>query len=217
MADQHKSDKEKNEESKTKKAAPEASKKTAKAASEAKGDKPAKAAKADKAGKAPKGPSVKRAPLAPKTYFAKNGETPEQWRLIDATGLTLGRLSSYIAMALMGKDKPTYTPFSDTGDHVVVINCEKVRLTGNKLEGKKYNYHTNYPGGIKEFTARELLEKHPERVIKWAVYGMLPKAKGHMARHWYGKLRVYAGPNHPHTAQLPKSVQLPQFGTTERT
>lgn len=162
--------------------------------------------------KGPKTPGAKRAPLAPKTYFAKTGEVKANWRVIDATGLTLGRLSTYIAGALMGKDKPNFTPFSDTGDHVVVINAEKVRLTGTKLENKKYYYHTNYPGGIKEFTARQLLETHPDRLIKWSVWGMLPKAKGHMVRHWYKKLRVFAGPNHPHAAQQPTAPKLPNLG-----
>lgn len=160
------------------------------------------------------GASAVRRPLTPKTPFVKWGEGQENWRLVDATGQTLGRLSSYIATALMGKDKPTYTRHADTGDHVVVINAEKIRLTGNKLEDKEYNYHTNYPGGIKTFTAKQLMKDHPERLVEWAVYGMLPK--GHMGRRWYSKLRVFAGAEHTHQAQQPKPVTLPNLGAGER-
>lgn len=155
-----------------------------------------------------------RRPLMPRTVFAKWGEGPDNWRLIDASGQTLGRLSSYIASVLMGKDKPTYTRFTDTGDHVVVINAKNVVLTGKKWSDKVYHHHTNYPGGIKGITANELLKQHPERLIELAVYRMLPK--GHMGRKWYKKLRVFAGAEHTHTAQQPKSVTLPDLGTWER-
>lgn len=157
--------------------------------------------------------SVRR-PLTPKTPFVKWGEGQENWRLIDASGQTLGRLSSYIATALMGKDKASYTRHADTGDHVVVINAKKVVLTGNKLNDKTYYYHTQYPGGIKSFTAKQAMETNPERLIERAVYGMLPK--GHMGRRWYAKLRVYPGAEHPHTAQQPKPVTLPDLGSWER-
>ena len=155
-----------------------------------------------------------RRPLMDKTHFEKWGKSPERWRLIDASGQTLGRLSSFIASILMGKDKPTYTRFSDTGDHVVVINASKVALTGKKLTDKVYQYHTNFPGGIKTFSPQKLLETHPERLIEWAVYGMLPK--GHMGRRWYKKLRVFPGAEHPHQAQQPQPTKLPNLGAEKR-
>jgi large subunit ribosomal protein L13 len=151
-------------------------------------------------------PVVKRNPLMPQTFYAKPIEKGQKWRLIDATGITLGRLSTYIADAIRGKDQPYYTPSADSGDFVVVINAEKVVLTGNKLDQKEYFHHTNYAGGIKRHTAREILEKHPERLIEKAVYGMLPK--GHLARQWFKKLRVFAGPTHPHAAQQPVPVNI---------
>jgi large subunit ribosomal protein L13 len=172
------------------------------------------AAPAKKSAKKSEQKSTPRRPLVPKTPFVKWGEGEQRWRLIDASGQTLGRLSSHIAKLLMGKDKPSYTRFSDTGDHVVVINARNVVLSGNKLQDKEYNYHTNYPGGIKTFTAKELLRDHPERLIEWAVYGMLPK--GHMGRRWYKKLRVFAGGEHPHKAQQPQPVTLPDLGAWEK-
>jgi len=183
--------------------------------SKAAADKPAKAPKVQAQSESATPKAIKQAKaegkpsrpaLVEKTFFAKVGEVPAKWRLIDATGQTLGRLSAAIAMALMGKDKATYTRSSDTGDFVIVINAEKVKLTGNKLEGKTYHYHTNYPGGIKTFTAMDLMRSHPERIIERAVYGMLPK--GHMGRRWYKKLRVFVGPDHPHQAQTPQPVTL---------
>lgn len=169
------------------------------------------------------GPTKKKA-AAPKTaaprgervlgtkYFSAES-LPEKWHLVDATGLTLGRVSSHIATLLMGKNKPTYTPNADTGDHVVVINAEKVALTGAKWDQKKYYHHSNYPGGIKEVAVRDLRDgAFPERIIQWAVWGMLPKSKGHLVRHWYKKLRVYKGSNHPHAAQNPVPVKLPNLG-----
>lgn len=169
-------------------------------------------AKAKKPAKKPAGPA--RAKLSPKTYFAKPGELGQDWKVVDAAGQTLGRLSSQVASMLMGKNKPTYTRSSDTGDFVIVINAEKVVLTGKKLTDKVYQYHTNYPGGLKTQTAQEILEKHPDRLIKNAVYGMLPK--GHMGRHWYKKLRVFAGSEHPHAAQQPVTVTLAESAVKER-
>ena len=152
----------------------------------------------------------KRAPLMPKTYFSTDGKLAEDWKLVDATGIPLGRLCSHIASMLMGKTKPGYTRFSDTGDTVVVINAEKVRLTGNKWDQKTYYHHTGYPGGIKSQTAKEVLTSHPERLVQLAVYRMLPR--GHMARKWIKKLRVYVGTEHPHTAQQPQTIKLPDLG-----
>lgn len=143
------------------------------------------------------------------TSYPKHAEL-SQWKLVDASEQTLGRLSSHVAKMLMGKDKPAYTRFADTGDFVIVINAEKVLLTGNKWRDKVYHYHTTYPGGIKSFTATELLNRDARRLIRWAVYGMLPK--GHMGRRWYKKLRVFVGPNHDHTAQQPELVKLPKLG-----
>lgn len=145
-------------------------------------------------------------PMATSTLFLKMGETSPKWRLVDATGVNLGRLSTQIARILMGKDKPTFTRHAATGDFVVVVNASKVKLTGKKLQDKVYYWHTHYPAGIKKMTAAQLLNKHPERVIRWAVYGMLPK--GHVGRTWYKRLRVFGGPDHPHTAQKPEPVQL---------
>jgi large subunit ribosomal protein L13 len=156
-----------------------------------------------------------RPSLAPKTFFAKDGEIPPKWRLIDADRQPLGRLSSLIATILMGKDKAGFTRSSDTGDFVIVINAKGIVLTGKKWDDKLYKYHTNYPGGLKVSTARELHEKHPERIIENAVYGMLPK--GHMGRQWYKKLRVFAGSEHPHIAQQPEPVKVPDLGYWERT
>ncbi len=152
----------------------------------------------------------KRAPLMPKTYFATEGKLGEQWKLVDAAGIPLGRLSSHIANMLMGKTKPGYTRFADTGDNVVVINAEKVRLTGAKWDQKTYYHHTQFPGGIKSKTAKEVLSSHPERLVQLAVYRMLPR--GHMARKWFKKLRVYVGTDHPHKAQQPEAVKLPNLG-----
>jgi len=136
--------------------------------------------------------------------------TPEQitrrWYLVDAEGQTLGRLASRIAQILRGKHKPIYTPHMDTGDHVLVVNAEKVRLTGKKLDQKRYYRHTGYPGGLKETPIRSMLEKHPERVVELAVRGMMPKGK--LGRAMTRKLRVYAGAEHPHQAQQPVSIDL---------
>ena len=141
------------------------------------------------------------------TYSAKASEIQKKWVLIDAEGLVVGRLASVIAMRLRGKHKPTYTPHMDCGDNVIVINAEKVVLTGNKLKDKVYNWHTGYIGGIKERTARSILEgKFPQRVVEKAVERMLPR--GPLARVQLGNLRVYAGPDHPHAAQKPEVLDV---------
>jgi large subunit ribosomal protein L13 len=139
-----------------------------------------------------------------KTYYPKASEITREWYLADANGQNLGRLATKIAEVLMGKHRPTFTPGVDSGDYVIVINCENVTVTGNKLEEKKYYRHTGYPGGIKEKKLREMLEQHPDRVIRLAVKGMLPKNTH--GRNLLKKLKVYAGPDHPHQAQNPKPL-----------
>ncbi len=129
-----------------------------------------------------------------------------EWHLIDAEGEVLGRLASKAAMALMGKHKPTYTPFLDTGDHVVVVNAAKVRLTGRKEEQKIYRRHSGYPGGLTETKARTVRETRPVRMIEEAIQGMLPKTK--LGKQMYRKLQVYAGPKHPHEAQKPVQIAV---------
>ncbi len=136
-----------------------------------------------------------------KTYMAKKGEVERKWYLVDASGKVLGRLASQIAIKLRGKDKPIFTPHVDTGDFVIVINAEKVRLTGKKWENKFYYRHSGYMGGLKKISAKELLKKKPEELIRHAVRGMLPKNR--LGRKLLKKLKVYAGPNHPHEAQKP--------------
>jgi len=136
------------------------------------------------------------------TPFPSAKQIERRWWTVDAEGEVLGRLATAIARLLMGKHKPTYTPFLDTGDHVVVVNAAKVVLTGAKLEDKKYHRHSGYPGGLTEIRARRMLETHPERIIEQAVKGMLPKNS--MGRQMYRKLKVYAGPEHPHAAQQPE-------------
>jgi large subunit ribosomal protein L13 len=140
------------------------------------------------------------------TVFLNAGTATHDWVLVDATDKTLGRLATKIAMVLRGKHKPEFTPNADTGDYVVVINAEKVRVTGNKLDGKRYWRHTEYAGGIKSETLREMLDKHPERAIEKAVKGMLPK--GPLGYAQFRKLKVYAGDQHPHAAQQPKTLQV---------
>ncbi len=141
-----------------------------------------------------------------KTYVPKLSELQHDWWLVDAEGLTLGRLATEIAMRIRGKHKPTFTPFLDTGDHVVVVNAEKVVLTGNKTQQKMYRKHSGYPGGLRETNAEEMLQKHPERVIESAVRGMLPK--GPLGRKLVRHLRVYAGSTHPHEAQKPQPLAI---------
>lgn len=142
-----------------------------------------------------------------KTYVPKAGEIQRDWWVVDAEGLVLGRLATEVASRLRGKHKPTFSPFLDTGDHVVVVNAEKVVLTGRKLENKLYYRHSGYPGGLKEITAGKLQAAHPERLIEFAVKRMLPK--GPLGRQMYGKLKVYAGPDHPHEAQGPQRLEIP--------
>jgi len=141
-----------------------------------------------------------------KTYMAKPSEVTRTWYLIDAKDKTLGRLASQVAAILKGKHKPTYTPHVDAGDHVIIINADKIRLTGKKLQDKKYYRHSGYPGGIKEITAGDLLQRHPERVIKTAVWGMLPHNR--LGRKMIKKLKIYAGDQHPHEAQQPVTYEL---------
>ena len=141
-----------------------------------------------------------------KTVFLNAGTAKNDWVVVDATDKTLGRLATRIAMVLRGKHKPEFTPNCDTGDYVVVINAEKIRVTGNKLEDKRYWRHTEYPGGIKSTALGDLLDTHPERVIEKAVKGMLPK--GRLGYAQFRKLKVYAGDKHPHAAQQPKTLQV---------
>lgn len=139
-----------------------------------------------------------------KTYYPKAGDITREWYMADANGQTLGRFATKVANVLMGKHKPAYTPGVDMGDFVVVVNCERVVVTGNKLEDKIYYRYSGYPGGLKETKLRDMLNKHPDRVIKSAVKGMLPKNK--LGRKYLKKLKVYAGPDHPHKAQSPKPL-----------
>lgn len=142
-----------------------------------------------------------------KTYSMKASEVDKKWYVIDATDLVLGRLASIIANYLRGKHKPAFTPHMDCGDHIIVLNAEKVRLTGNKLKDKKFYWHTGYPGGIKERTINQLLEgKYPERVIHKAVERMI--TRGPLGRKQMGNLKIYAGENHPHEAQDPKVLDV---------
>ncbi len=137
-----------------------------------------------------------------RTYIPKPQEINREWLVMDATNLVLGRLASEVARLLRGKHKPEFTPFLDTGDFVVVVNAEKVKLTGDKVTTKTYYRHTGYVGGIKSETVQERLAKYPERIIRAAVWGMLPKNR--LGRKLYRKLKVYTGPGHPHEAQQPK-------------
>lgn len=140
------------------------------------------------------------------TSMAKKDEVQRKWHLVDAQGKTLGRLASRIAILLRGKHKPIFTPHVDTGDFVVVINAEKLVLTGKKWKEKLYIHHSGYPGGLKSISAEKIWEKHPERLITMAVQGMLPKNK--LGRQLIKKLKVYAGDSHPHQAQLPEPINL---------
>ena len=141
-----------------------------------------------------------------KTYVPKSGDITHEWVLVDANGQNLGRLATQISSVLLGKNKPTFTPGVDTGDYVVVVNAERITVTGNKLDDKYYYRHSGYPGGLKEINLRDQLAKHPDRVIRSAVWGMLPHNK--FGRKLFKKLKVYAGPDHPHMAQNPKPMEL---------
>jgi large subunit ribosomal protein L13 len=141
-----------------------------------------------------------------KTYNAKPGEVAREWYLVDANGQTLGRLATRIADTLRGKRKPEYTPHVDTGDFVVVVNAERIAVTGNKLDQKRYYRHSGYPGGLRSRTLREQLDRRPTEVLRTAVKGMLPKNR--LARKQLTKLKIYAGPEHPHAAQNPRPLDL---------
>ncbi len=141
-----------------------------------------------------------------KTYTARAEDIEREWFLVDAEGETLGRLASEIAKVLRGKHKPLYTPHLDCGDYVIVVNADKVQVTGRKLDQKMYYRHSGYPGGIKSISLRNQLQKHPERVLQAAVRGMLPKNR--LGRKMLKKLKVYAGDSHPHQAQQPKVLEL---------
>ena len=140
------------------------------------------------------------------TYFPKEGEIARKWLVVDGTGQTLGRLASRVARILAGKENPRYTPFIDTGDHVVVINADKIRLTGLKSESKVYRHYTGYPGGLREEEFTKRFARKPEMIVQDAIEGMLPKTK--MGRAMAKKLKVYKGDKHPHSAQKPEALSL---------
>jgi large subunit ribosomal protein L13 len=139
-----------------------------------------------------------------RTISAREQDVQRDWYVIDAQGQTLGRLASRVATLLRGKHKPIYTPHVDCGDYVIVVNAEKIHVTGQKMTQKKYYRHSGYPGGLKEVTLRDQLQKFPDRVIEKAVQGMLPKNR--LGRRMFKKLKIYAGPSHPHQAQQPKAL-----------
>jgi len=141
-----------------------------------------------------------------RTFTGKKEEIEREWFVVDATGQTLGRLASQIAPILRGKHKPTYTPHLDCGDFVIVVNADKVQVTGRKMDQKFYYRHSGYPGGLKQISLRDQLNRHPERVIQAAVKGMLPKNK--LGRQMIKKLKIYAGDEHPHQAQQPEHLKL---------
>ncbi|MCC8125865.1 MAG: 50S ribosomal protein L13 [Clostridiales bacterium] len=141
-----------------------------------------------------------------KSFMASPATIERKWYVVDATGCTLGRLASEVAKVLRGKNKPIFTPHMDCGDYVIVVNADKVKVTGKKLDQKLYYKHTEYVGSLKTTTLREMFEKHPENVVKLAVKGMLPK--GPLGRQMYSKLHVYAGPEHEHAAQKPEVLEL---------
>lgn len=140
------------------------------------------------------------------TVFANAATVRADWYVIDASGKTLGRLATGIAMRLKGKHKPEFTPHTDTGDHIVVLHAEKIAVTGNKLDDKMYHHHTGYLGNLKSITLGKLLKEHPERVLEFAVKGMLPKTT--LGRQMFRKLHVFAGDKHPHSAQQPKPLEI---------
>ena len=142
------------------------------------------------------------------TVFARSESVRRDWYVVDASGKTLGRLATQVAMRLRGKHKAVYTPHVDTGDHIIVLNAEKIRVTGDKLRDKIYYWHTGAIGGIKSKSLEKLMAEHPERAIEFAVKGMLPKNR--LARKQLTKLKVYAGPEHPHAAQQPKTFEITQ-------
>lgn len=141
-----------------------------------------------------------------KTYSARPQDVRRQWHLIDAEGKTLGRMATEIARRLRGKHKPEYTPHVDTGDYIVVINADKIHVTGRKMSDKIYHHHTGYIGNLKSISLEKLLARRPEKVIQLAVKGMMPR--GPLGRDMFAKLKVYAGPEHPHAAQQPQALEL---------
>ena len=141
-----------------------------------------------------------------KTYVVKESDINREWFVVDATGQTLGRLASKISQILKGKHKPIYTPRLDVGDYVVVLNADKIAVTGRKMDQKMYYRHTGYPGGIRETNLRDMMQRHPTFAVRQAVKGMLPKNR--LGRKMLRKLKVYAGPDHPHQAQQPKVLEL---------
>ena len=141
-----------------------------------------------------------------KTYTVKPGDITRHWYVVDADGKTLGRLASRIAAILKGKHKPIYAPHTDVGDYVIVINADKIHVTGRKMLQKMYHHHSGYPGGLKSISLRDLLQRHPTRAIEFAVKGMLPKNR--LGRRMFKKLKVYGGSDHPHQAQKPQVLEL---------
>lgn len=141
-----------------------------------------------------------------KSFIAKKETVERKWHVIDADGAVLGRLAVKVAMTLMGKDKPTYTPHIDTGDFVIIVNAEKVRVTGNKAATKTYQRYSGYPGGQKIIPYERMMERHPERIVELAVKRMLPKNT--LGAHMFKKLKVYSGPDHNHSAQQPQKMEL---------
>ncbi len=141
-----------------------------------------------------------------KTYMAKSEDIDKKWYLIDGEGKTVGRIATKIANLLRGKEKPQFTPHADTGDFVIVVNADKLKFTGKKWEQKNYYWHTGYPGGIKSITAEDLLKKHPEDILKKAVWGMLPKNK--WQKKLITRLKIYAGNEHPHAPQQPETLEV---------
>lgn len=139
-----------------------------------------------------------------KTYVAKSADIERKWYVVDAEGQTLGRLATEVAKVLTGKKKPEYTPFIDTGDHVIIVNADKIKVTGRKAEQKVYRSHSGYVGGLKEVSYADMMNKHPNRILEKAIKGMLPKNK--LGRQMYRKLKVYAGPDHQHSAQKPEKL-----------
>lgn len=140
-----------------------------------------------------------------KTYMARPGDIERNWYVVDAEGKVLGRLAAEVATILRGKHKPQFTPHMDTGDFVVIVNAEKIKLTGKKWEQKTYYWHTGYPGGLRSRTANELRSRQPEEIIRKAVWGMMPKNS--LGRNQMKKLKIYAGPEHPHMAQMPEPLE----------
>ncbi len=141
-----------------------------------------------------------------KTFSAKKEDVERKWYVIDAEDQVLGRLATKAALILRGKHKPIFTPHVDTGDHIVIINAEKIRLTGRKWNQKAYHHHTSYPGGLKTIIADKLRDEHPDRIIKFAIWGMIPHNR--LGRQIMTKLRIYAGSDHPHSAQKPEALEI---------